>query len=118
MKRTIDMMTAARAKGVELPGEWFHQRCNECFGRFGANPCTHPDKVYIGPDLTIPENLHAAFRFADALDHGSVDVTKAGDGFVCWLYPDINTEYSGTAPERHLALVAACEAALGVGEGV
>lgn len=130
MKRTIDMMTAARAKGVELPGEWFGWVCPVCNEQVdrAADRCVSgnrasnyqrvdnvtPEYRYIGPDLTLPENLHHAFRFADALDHGSVDVTKAGDGFVCWLYPDINTEYSGTAPERHLALVAACEAAMGI----
>lgn len=145
MTRTVALVTAARAKGVELPGEWFGKRivcpkcserstvmttfggdlvwCRECDGGLDLGKrvprSRFPEReVYIGPDLTLPENLHAAFRFADAL--AKIRYTKYRT-HVVWLCGEdcfsasIDDAYSHyTAPERHLAIVAACEAALGI----
>lgn len=69
---------------------------------------------YIGPDLTDPRNLHALLLVCDAVDIGSVDLCQAGEGFVCWLYTDISTEYSGTGPDRTTAALDALCKALGV----
>lgn len=117
MKRTIDIVTAARAKGAELPAEWFRKTCK---GRLLSEVPTPwvpmPTLLdYIGPDLELPENICHAFTVADAL---------CAPGFrteVWWV--EERKLFSGTlddgfneilAPERHLALVAACEAALGI----
>jgi len=134
MTRTIALVTAARAKGVELPGEWFVVLCPSCaetYAIYGdksvraAKSCQAlcimdrhdsdtKDYIYTGPDLTLPENLHHAFRFADAIEGEPVSIK--------WCKPfrqephfcvDIKRRVR-TAPERHLALVAACEAALGI----
>ena len=72
-------------------------------------------EFFCGPDLELPENICHAFTVADAL---------CAPGFrteVWWV--EERKLFSGTlddgfneifAPERHLALVAACEAALGI----
>lgn len=102
MKRTIDIMTAARAKGVELPKGWWRV--------IGARSAS-PSEFYIGPDLERAENIYHAFTVADAL----LGITSLSgpwaDGFVL---KDVFGTRLSTAPERHLALIAACEAALGI----
>ena len=145
MKRTIDIMTTARAKGVELPGKWWGNRivcprcgerstvmgapfvgdqvwCRKCDGPYGHGKrvprSRFPEReVYIGPDLERPENIHHAFTVADALNGEPVSIK--------WCKPFNQEPYFcvdvkrrvRTAPERHLALVAACEAALGIERG-
>ncbi len=146
MTRTLALVTAARAKGVELPGEWFYRHSPKCPKGHdipsGRNFSSHPykcntcevhlrdmdvewDEACCAPDFTLSENLHHAFRFADALGENGVELAcrwemdESGDMYrhhTCDIYTDQQV-FIGTAPERHLALVAACEAALGVGEG-
>ena len=105
MKRTINLVTTARAKGVELPKGWWRV--------IGARSAS-PSEFYIGPDLERAENIHHAFTVADAL----LGITSLSgpwvDGFVL---EDRFYRPLATAPERHLALVAACEAALGIERG-
>lgn len=153
MKRTIDIMTTARAKGVELPGKWWGNRivcprcgerstvmgapfvsdqvwCRKCDGPYGHGKrvprSRFPEReVYIGPDLERPENIHHAFTVADALGGTPIDIDHfIGDGdspsgfyfHARWFLPVCKTDRyaEARAPERHLALVAACEAALGI----
>jgi len=147
MTRTIALVTAARAKGVELPGEWFYRHSPKCPKGHdipsGRNFSSHPyrcntcevhlrdmdvewDEACCAPDLELPENLHAAFRFADALNEaGPVEITRSGinEVYRFRVRVIVKGEYGKlilhehTAPERHLALVAACEAALGIQHG-
>ena len=143
MKRTIALVTAARAKGVELPGEWFYRHSPKCPKGHdipsGRNFSSHPyrcntcevhlrdmdvewEEACCAPDIERPENLHHAFRFADALfcqvdtytENSKSDRLVPLSKAVCW-HKD-GKVFTRIAPERHLALVAACEAALGVGE--
>lgn len=137
MKRTIDIVTAARAKGVELPAEWWskHQSCPKCKSdnlrsvfaspTYRCRACgskwldKHLERngaeFFCGPDLERAENIHHAFTVADAL-------AKPGCRAEVWwignreLFSATLTGglTEGTAPERHLALIAACEAALGI----
>lgn len=149
MKRTIDIMTTARAKGVELPEGWwltsqYVERCSTCHSDKGVETIDlgygdkrriceacgvdiycdedtyYTDEAvspprYIGPDLERAENIHHAFTVADAL-------AKPGCRTEVWWVEERKL-FSVTlddgfneifAPERHLALVAACEAALGI----
>lgn len=136
MTRTITLVTAARAKGVELPGEWFYRHSPKCPKGHdipsGRNFSSHPykcntcevrlrdmdvewEEACCAPDLTLPENLHHAFMFADALcvEHVVAEILWCPRGFQGWIR-GIPGNHFGYAPERHLALVAACEAALGI----
>lgn len=134
MKRTIDMMAAARAKGVELPGEWFKTvgytervQCGDWSHRStsGYEVDVQKEKsIYIGPDFTLPENLHHAFRFADALCAPGFRAVIEWDGDVFRGEIIHRTRKVGPCvyadakdAERHLAIVAACEAALGIERG-
>ena len=143
MKRTIDIMTVARAKGVELPAEWWskHQSCPKCNSdnlrsvfaspTYRCRACgskwldKHLERngaeFFCGPDLELPENIHHAFTVADALGDWPVDVRYTVGKFEVFFFFTLDTGEvkigRGTAPERHLALIAACEAALGIERG-
>lgn len=63
MKRTIDIMTAARAKGVELPGEWWMtsrsiDRRQVCLGActYRFNDVAACERAW---DYNEKENAHA-----------------------------------------------------------
>ena len=140
MKRTIDIMTTARAKGVELPAEWFYSsprcpRCNssetehgrngwkctdlDCGFPFEADGCVWTHDPSECPDLELPENIHHAFTVADALakqrGREPVSCFPLWTEFRCMI--DVPANIGASATERHLALVAACEAALGIERG-
>ena len=132
MKRTIDIMTTARAKGAELPGEWWN--C-EIFGHCPSCPLGGSESIYqsdvcgdcgeqlpllppryIGPNLELPENIHHAFTVADALGKAKfgVKVEVLYDPAADVFEASFCGYWSRYATERHLALIAACEAALGI----
>lgn len=138
MKRTIDIMTTARAKGAELPGGWWGH-C-ECCVECGSSMFTHDGyfcakegcaaqfksttnfihgQRYIGPDLERAENIHHAFTVADALGKAKfgVKVEVLYDPAADVFEASFCSHCSRYAPERHLAVVAACEAALGIERG-
>lgn len=131
MKRTIDIVTTARAKGVELPEGWLENMCPRCYGchiggfrgmcpwpQFCNQAKSHTNRElrYLGPDLELPENIHHAFTVADALsrkDYRASVIDESG-AFKAFLFARGGGHFIRTAPERHLALIAACEAALGI----
>ena len=130
MTRTINIMTAARAKGVELPEKWFGATCMNCPNAYAIESghqcamCGHimrddPPLEYIGPDLEREENIHHAFTVADALGKAKfgVKVEVLYDPAANVFEASFCGHCSRYAPERHLALVAACEAALWIERG-
>ena len=96
MKRTNRIIEACQAQGVELPSEWFARddgrMCASCAEvwypkdkHIFACSCDGtsvevPRGSYIGPDLTLPENLHEALRLADALSRYGADLFSDFDG--------------------------------------